>query len=216
MNALSSAKIVVKKHTGVELVQLAASFTSGHESKITLKNAYKTEHSIIRTQIFTVECYGIPLFVSTHFIRHHVGSQPYQLTCRIDRPGGGNPHLKERIAEVNNLLSEGKIDEACDILDWLADNSDRYTKVNLLLFANAQAFIDMAKLRLCAKASAETRELFQIIKDEIAKIDPDLAPFLVTKCIYRGGICCEQKCCGYNKSVMFQKELAKYKLLFMN
>lgn len=28
--------IIVKKHTGVELVQLAASFTSGHESKITL------------------------------------------------------------------------------------------------------------------------------------------------------------------------------------
>ena len=115
--------IIVKKHTGVELVQLAASFTSGHESKITLKRAYKTEHSIIRTQIFTVECYGIPLFVSTHFIRHHVGSQPYQLTCRIDRPGGGNPHLKERIAEVNALLADGKIEEACDILDWLADTA---------------------------------------------------------------------------------------------
>lgn len=208
--------IIVKKHTGVELVQLAASFTSGHESKITLKRAYKTEHSIIRTQIFTVECYNIPLFVSTHFIRHHVGSQPYQLTCRIDRPGGGNPHLKERIAEVNELLADGRIEEACDILNWLAENSDRYTKVNLLLFGNAQAFIDMAKLRLCTTASPETREIFQVIKSKIAEVDPDLAPFLVKKCVYRGGICYELKCCGYNKSDMFQKELAQYKLLFSN
>lgn len=208
--------VIVKKHTGEELVQLAAKFTSGHESKITLKRAYKTEHSIIRTQIFTVECYNIPLFVSTHFIRHHVGSQPYQLTCRIDRPGGGNPHLKERIAEVNVLLADGKIDEACDILDWLAENSDRYTKVNLLLFVNAQALIDIAKLRLCNKASQETRELFNVIKSKIAEVDPDLAPFLVPKCVYRGGICCEQKCCGYNKAELFQKELAEYKMLFIN
>lgn len=208
--------IIVKKHTGVELVQLAASFTSGHESKITLKRAYKTEHSIIRTQIFSVECYQIPLFVSTHFIRHHVGSQPYQLTCRIDRPGGGNPHLKERIAEVNTLLAQCKIEEACGILDWLAENSDRYTKVNLLLIANAQAFIDMAKLRLCTMASPETRELFGLIKAKIAEVDPDLAPYLVRKCVYRGGICCELKCCGYNKTEMFQKELAQYKLLFIN
>lgn len=212
----NNSTIIVKKHTGVELVQLAASFTSGHESKITLKRAYKTEHSIIRTQIFTVECYQIPLFVSTHFIRHHVGSQPFQLTCRIDRPGGGNPHLKERIAEVNVLLAEGKIQKACDILDWLAENSDRYTKVNLLLIANAQAFIDMAKLRLCTTASPETRSLFALIRAKIAEVDPDLAPFLVRKCVYRGGICCELKCCGYNKTEMFQKELAQYKLLFVN
>lgn len=209
-------KIIVNKHTGLELVQLAASFTSGHESKITLKRAYKTEHSIIRTQIFSVECYHIPLFVSTHFIRHHVGSQPYQLTCRIDRPGGGNPHFKERIAEVNRLLAEGKIDEACNILEWLSENADRYTKVNLLLIANAQAFIDMAKLRLCTMASAETRKLFEIIKSKIADVDPDLAPYLVRKCIYRGGICCEHKCCGYNKTELFQKELAQYKLLFIS
>lgn len=207
-------EVIVKKHTGEDLVKLAASFTSGHESKITLKRAYRTEHSIIRTQIFTVECYGIPLFVSTHFIRHHVGSQPYQLTCRIDRPSGGNPHLKERIAEVNELLADGKITEACDILDWLADNSDRYTKVNLLLFANAQAFIDMAKLRLCSKASAETQGLFNVIKDGIKKVDPDLAPFLVRKCVYRGGICCELKCCGFNKTEAFNRQLASYKALF--
>lgn len=132
------------------------------------------------------------------------------------RPGGGNPHLKERIAEVNELLADGRIEEACDILNWLAENSDRYTKVNLLLFGNAQAFIDMAKLRLCTTASPETREIFQVIKSKIAEVDPDLAPFLVKKCVYRGGICCELKCCGYNKSDMFQKELAQYKLLFSN
>lgn len=208
-------EIKVTKHTDVELVRLAASFTSGHESKITLRRAYATEHSIARTQIFSIELYGIPLFVSTHLIRHHVGSQPFQLTCRDDKSGSGNPHLKERIAEVNGLLATGNIEEACEILNWLADNSDRYTKVNLLLFANAQSLIDMAKLRICTKASPETREIFNLIKSEIYKVDPDLAPFLVRKCVYRGGICCEPKCCGYNKTDMFQKELTQYKRLFI-
>lgn len=208
--------IVVRKHSGLELVQLAASFTSGHESKISLKKAYRTEHSIIRTQIFSVECYGIPLFVSTHLLRHHVGSQPFQLTCRIDRPGGGNPHLKERIAEVNGLLADGRIDEAIEILDWLADNSDRYTKVNLLLILNAQSLIDMAKLRLCSKASAETREVFGYIKQALMDVDPDLVPYLVSKCLYRGGICCEPGCCGFNKTDLFKKQLEQYKLLFVN
>lgn len=206
-------EIIVKKQTSEDLVRLAAGFTSGHESKITLKRAYKTEHSIIRTQIFSVECYGIPLFVSTHFIRHHVGVQPFQLTCRSDR-NGGNPHLKERIEEVNGLLAQGKTDDACEILNWLAENSDRYTKVNLLLIINAQSLIDMAKLRLCSMASKETREIFQTIKDKVAEADADLAPYLVRKCVYRGGICCEPRCCGYNKTELFRKELEQYKLLF--
>lgn len=208
-------EVIVKKQTSEDLVRLAASYTSGSESKITLKRAYKTEHSIIRTQIFTIEMKEIPLFVSTHFIRHHVGSQPFQLTCRIDRKGGNN-HFVERIDEINEYLAKGEIDKALPILEWLKDNADRYTKVNLLLFANAQSLIDMSKLRLCSNASPETRELFGLIKAEIAKVDPDLAPFLVSKCIYRGGICCENKCCGFNKTEVFAKQLAQYKLLFVS
>lgn len=206
---IPTIKITVKKHTGEDLVRLAAGFTSGHESKITLRKAYRTEHSIIRTQVFSIELYNIPLFVSTHLLRHHVGSQPFQLTCREDR-NGGNPCLKERVARVNGLVADGRCDEAYRELDWIAENTDRYTKVNLLLFLNAQALIDMAKLRLCNKASGETRRIFAAIRLKVAAVDPDLAVFMVPKCIYRGGICCEPGCCGYNLTNQFRQQLADY------
>lgn len=206
-------EIIVTKRTDGDLMRLAASYTTGSESKISLTRAYRSEHSIIRTQIFTIEVKGLPLFVSTHLIRHHVGSQPFQLTCRIDRKGGNN-HFKEKIDHINALIAAGDTAEAARLLEWLKDNADRYTKVNLLLLVNAQGLIDMAKQRLCSMASPETRQLFVRIVRAVAKADPELAPFLVRKCVYRGGICGEPKSCGFNKTALFRKELEGYKSLF--
>lgn len=210
---LEDCRVEVTKRTDEELVRLAAGFTSGHESKIALKKAYKSEHSIIRSQIYTIECYNIPLFVSTHLIRHHVGSQPFQLTCREDRQGG-SVHFAERVEVIKRIIECGDVVEACNRLDWLVENADRNTRVNLLLIVNAQSLIDMAKLRLCRKASPETRDLFRLIRAKVAEADPDLAPFLVPKCVYRGGICGEPRSCGYNRGEAFKSELEEYKKLF--
>ena len=74
--------------------------------------------------------------------------------------------------------------------------ADRNTPVNHTMICNAQAVINMAKKRLCYKASDETREVFNLIVDAIALVDIELPKFLVPECIYRGGYCHEPRICG--------------------
>lgn len=206
-------KVNVEKITDERIMREACEMTFLGKSQMSLKRMYACEHSPCRTQIFWIRLYDIPLFCSTQLLRHHVGSQPFQLTCRTDRNGGNN-HFKDRIAEIVDWVNQGNIEDAINMLEWLKDNADRYTKVNLGIFLNAQSLINMAKDRLCSDASAETREIFKAIKSEIEKVDPDLAQFLVSRCIYRGGICNSLKPCGFNKTELFKKQLEIYKLNF--
>jgi thymidylate synthase ThyX len=64
------------------------------------------------------------------------------------------------------------------------------------MLVNAQALINMARKRLCGKAHIETQKVMTAIKKEIAKVDADLAEFMVTDCEYRHG-CHELRTCGY-------------------
>lgn len=205
--------ISVKKLTDVELMREACECTFIGSSKQSLLGMYKAEHSPARTQMFWISAKHIPLFVSTHLIRHHVGSIPFQLTCRDDR-SGGNPGLIGRLQSVIDSLHgdvhEGIIGNAINELEWLQDNADRYTPVNLSLLVNAQALIDIAKLRLCNMAHKETIEVFEEIKRKVAEVDPDLASMMVRKCVYRGGICGESRCCGFNHTLKFRDELKNY------
>ena len=61
--------------------------------------------------------------------------------------------------------------------------------------ANVQALIDTMRKRLCYQAAPETRQYAESLRDEIRKIDPDIASVLVPNCIYRCG-CPERKSCG--------------------
>lgn len=216
--------VSVRKITDIDLLQEACASTFLGESHATLISLYKAEHSPIRTQLFWISLKNIPLFISTHLIRHHVGSVPFQLTCRDDR-NGGNPGLIDKLDAVNEKLAmllsminqsaygeqESLIRSVIAELDWLKDNSDRYTPVNLSLCINAQSLIDMAKLRLCTGCAArETVIVFQAIKNEIKKVDPDLASMMVRKCVYRNGLCGEPRCCGFNHTKAFDAELKDY------
>lgn len=216
--------VSVRKLTDVELLQEACATTFLGVSHATLLSLYKSEHSPVRTQLFWISLKNIPLFISTHLIRHHVGSVPFQLTCRDDRPGG-NPGLIAKVDAINEKLTmllpminlattseqEVLIKGVIEELDWLKDNADRYTPVNLGLCVNAQSLIDMAKLRLCTGCAAkETVTVFQAIKNAIAEIDPDLASMMVRKCVYRNGLCGEQRCCGFNHTPAFEVEIKDY------
>lgn len=219
--------VSVKKLTDEELMREACETTFLGESHISLNSIYKSEHSPVRTQLFWVKFNGIPLFISTHLLRHHVGSVSYQLTCRDDRHGG-NPGLPTKVDEIvavlKNLSKElpfigvakliEELDNTAQKIEWLKDNADRYTPVNLGLLVNAQSLIDMAKLRLCNCAHHETIIVFQALKDAIRKVDPDLASYMVRKCVYRNGLCGEQRCCGFNHSLAFQNELKEYLINF--
>ena len=194
-------QVSVRKLTDEDLARSACEMTFNGTSKQTLDSIYRSEHSPARTQLFWVTCTNIPLFVSTHLLRHHVGSVPFQLTCRQDRKGG-NPRLRDLI---KNILEHSEtITDTTELksyltkeLDWIANNTDRYTPVNLGLMVNAQSLIDMAKLRVCLQASTETREIFASIKKAITTVDPALAKYMVRKCVYRNGLCGESKCCGF-------------------
>lgn len=70
---------------------------------------------------------------------------------------------------------------------------DRQTPVTHSMLINAQSLINIARRRLCTKASKETREVVEAIK----QASPDyLKPFLVPECEYRGGYCHERRYCG--------------------
>lgn len=212
-------QVSVRKLTDLSLMREACEMTFLGKSNQSLLSIYKTEHSPVRTQLFWVKLTSIPLYVATHLLRHHVGSVPFQLTCRSDRHGG-NPGLIDKlnavISQLNGLeehtpsMIKEVVDSVVAELEWLQKNSDRYTPVNLGLLLNAQSLIDMSKLRLCNQAAAETRQVFKAIKDEISVVDHELSSVMVCKCIYRGGICGEAKCCGYNTTEAFKQSLADY------
>lgn len=218
--------VSVRKLTDEELLREACSMTFMGTSHASLSSLYRSEHSPVRTQLFWITLEGIPLYISTHLIRHHVGSTPFQLTCRDDR-NGGNPnlpgHIDDVVSKIEGLFDEWskggsmvgthyeRLKDVIGELQWLKENSDRYTPVNLGLCINAQSLIDMAKLRLCSGCAAkETVAVFQEIKNQIAQIDPDLASMMVRKCVYRNGLCGEQRCCGFNHTPAFQMELGEY------
>lgn len=222
-----SFEVKVTKLTDESLMIDACEMTFAGKSKQSLLSMYKSEHSPARTQMFWIKCLNIPLYISTHLLRHHVGSQPYQLTCRTDRKGG-NVGFVERTSELIDGLKSSllgaqngdydwlpeNLEEYIKELEWLRANADRHTPVNLGILVNAQSLIDMAKLRECFQASAGTREVFAAIKEKVAEIDPELAILMVKKCVYRNGLCGEPKCCGYNTTKPFQKELEEYKSNF--
>lgn len=87
------ADVKVTKLTDVGLLRAACAATmhgQGGESKASLRAMYETEHSPIRTQLFWIELHGIPSFVSTHLVRHHVGVDHFVSTNRDDRGGEGD------------------------------------------------------------------------------------------------------------------------------
>lgn len=212
--------VTVKKLTDVGLLQRANSFTTGHESKMTLAKAYAYQHSPIRTQLFWIECREIPLFVASQLVRSHVGVQFFQRSKRPDR--NVNVLTLEQCCEATEdaiRLFRGNgnydnLDTAVGNLRHIAANYDRKQPTSLAFIANAEALINMAHKRLCAKASPETREIFGQICELVEEQDPDLYKHLVPQCIYRGGICPESKCCGYIASEKGQSRLKFYKALF--
>jgi hypothetical protein len=158
--------VTVEKLTDERLMQRACAITIDKDSKATLDSIYDCEHSPIRTQMFWIEMKNIPSFVSVHLVRHKFGVEHFVKSLREDRCGKGN--------EVET----------------------RNSPVNHGMLINAQALINMARKRLCGKASKETLAVMAMIKEKVQEVDPVLAKYLVPECIYRGGVCHEPKSCG--------------------
>lgn len=160
----------IKDISGLEYFKKACEATTGkrlkkEQTENLLKKMYKAEHSPIRCRIFFIEIKNVPTFVCNHFVRHKVGVEFFCLSHRSDRTG-----VKDEL-------------------------SNRLTPTNFAMLINAQALINMARKRLCNKASRETCEVMGLIKDTMEAVDSELAYRMVPDCEYRG-YCHEIQPCG--------------------
>lgn len=210
-------EISVKKLTDLDLLHRANEFTTGHESKMGLKRAYFYGHSPIRTQIFWVEMKDIPLFVASQLVRQHVGVQFFQRSKRVDRGGEDFAYVCNEIAsDVAKYWGNQGADMMLSLqheIYQLPNRFDRYAPTDLACIINAEALINMAHKRLCTKASKETRELVEALRDKIAEVDPALAQMMVRPCVANGLICHEPKSCGFNNTELCFAAVGMYKYL---
>lgn len=167
-------KVEVIKVTSWKDVLNAARFTQRKEpldkepSDNFKKNIIKAEHSPLRCLMFNIDLYDIPYYAAMHFRTHKLVHVPFVSTSRPDIDGNQKPR------------NEQKKDEP----------------VNMRLFLDAQEIIAISKVRLCTKAEAKTRGIWQQVINELYKQEPLLAIACVPSCIYRN-MCPELSCCGY-------------------
>lgn len=139
-----------------------------------------SEHSPIRRLKFYWRWADLKYWVSVHLVRHKIGIDHWVNTQRTDRTGINRDELPQG-ALVNHAAE-----------------------------ADAQALINISRKRLCMCASPETRQAWQNVKDEVEKVEPELASCMVRECVYRG-FCPEMFPCGFSKTESYKKELAEYR-----
>ena len=145
------------------------------------KSLLLAEHSPLRSVQLLIEVRGVPSYVQNHLVRHKVGVEFFVHSARPDR--GGKPREEQRKTDPCNML----------------------------MSANPQALINIARKRLCSRAEAITRSFIKSIKDDIREIEPELAAVMVPECIYRG-FCPEGKRgCGFDKTEVFKAQLEEYR-----
>lgn len=227
-------RIKVHKYTGVEMLRRANTASTGKESCMTLAKAYRLGHTPIRTQKFEIHMEGISQFVASQLVRQRVGVEWVMRSKRTDRGGvdfseecnnlsesimSGTARLHEQFASDNKDMDKvlediGHLIACSEIVDTLPLEFDRLAPTDLWCDINAEALMNMARKRLCRKASGQTREVVQSIKELVEEQDPDLARHMVPQCVFRGGICPESRSCGYIHSEQGQAALRFYKALF--
>lgn len=93
-------------------------------------------HSPIRAVVYRIFAFDVPTWVSVHYTRHHVGFQPYVQSQRTDKQVAADDRGSAR----------------------------QDAPVNMVADLNANTILNIAKARLCMKASAETRELMHELR----------------------------------------------------
>ena len=194
----TKVKVEVRKLTDWNEVLNAARFTVNKDdiekepSDVFKAKILTAEHSPIRYLIFELTLYNVPTWVSQHIARHdkfagHTmregeGDENFVATQRTDRTG----------VDRSELSQEELVDHR--------------------ILLNAQDLINISRKRLCNCASPETRFVWGKVKEEIEKIEPELASKMVRECVYRG-FCPEMECCGFVNTDKFEDELFDYRII---
>ena len=146
------------------------------------KTILLSEHSPIRLLEFDWKWNDLPSWISVHFVRHKTGIEHFVSTQRTDRTGINRDELPQG-AHVSHRCH-----------------------------ANAQALIYISRKRLCSAAAKETRDAWQLVKEKVAEVEPEMASCMVRECVYRG-FCPEMSGCGFDKTPAYQEELKAYRAI---
>lgn len=113
-----------------------------------------------------------------------------------DIPTFVSVHFVRHKHGVEHFVKSNREDRASHTGD-----SGRWHPVNHMMLCNAQSLVNMARKRLCRKASNETTAIMQAIVNAVRSVgDFALAERMVPECEYRRG-CREIKTCGlYDKN----------------
>lgn len=180
-------RIEIKRVTNWSEALNSARFTqrkgeiNGEPSITWKKKLIKAEHSPLRCVMYNIDMYDIPRFASDQYVRHK-HAQPFVSTGRSDVLKENLPRSEQRMTDLYNTR----------------------------LFLSAEEIINISRKRLCNKAEAPTRMIWEAVLEELKKIDPELVNACVSNCIYRG-FCPEMKSCGFANSEMFNNKVKEYR-----
>lgn len=171
-------------------------------------NCAKTWHLSVYEHIyFTFHIEGISRACLAQLTRHRhfsfsVRSQRY---CNESR---SEPVFPASTDEDQDGIIADAYDYAWDAYDRLIENGvakedarmvlPNGASTELYISANARALIEASHLRLCSRAQQEIRNMFDLMKKEIATVAPDIANMMVPQCEINPQyqFCTEAKSCG--------------------
>lgn len=160
-------EIKITKYTDYSAMKKAMEYTSGSEINFSDKTVRR-------------------MYNSQH---SPIRTQRYLIEL-IEIPTFVSVHLVRHHVGIDHYVKSNREDRAN-----VNDTANRNTPVNHLMDLNAEALINIARKRLCFKASKETREVMEQIVLELSKQNDMLANYLMPECWYRGGVCHEQNGC---------------------
>ena len=153
-------------------------------SKKWIKRMLLSEHTPIRGMSITARWTGMPYWVAMHLDRHKIGVEWFVSTQRSDKTGVDRDELPQN------------------------------TPVNLMMIANPQALINIARKRFCSKASHLTThamlDLGLAMKDDPGQLDV-INECMVPECTYRGFCPLGSRGCRYSTTDVFKKRLKEYR-----
>ena len=107
-----------------------------------------------------------PYWVSVHLCRH-LHAQPYVRSQRNDRQ-----------------------------TEYDRNSAPQDAPVNMIWDMNGEELMTIMNKRLCKLASAETRQVAQLMRDQVLAQCPEFYGLLVPNCVHNGGVCHEMYPCG--------------------
>lgn len=189
---LEEVKVSVKQITGWDRAKECALQTIGKNMVHLPDDEWERkmllcEHAPIRAVEYDIKIENVPYYVVMHLVRHHEGIEKFVTTQRDDRTSDTIPRAEK---------PQGQL-------------------VSVLLCCNAQALINISRLRLCNCADKDTIAVWRKVREAISVVDPIMSQFMVRQCVYRGH-CPEIRCCGFFNTPRFLAELKNYQSLNHN